>query len=592
MKITTILILLFSFIGYLYSIPILPISQESQTLSILPETEFHIALIQKNIDILKSTLLKLSDPSSESYGQYLSKEWIRELVSPTLSDSKRVIDWLKSYDMNVIVNYGDNIYCRGYISDVNRLFNVDLKVFNFNSRLIYRSNIDYTIPDNLKDIIVFVEGISNRFYERNYIKINKDRDLVKDLVENITVDNNYIGKESIYRLYNVSDVPNQTSISLGSIEYQGNSGFSADNLLSAEVMNCNPNNTVKNIVGTDTSFPDTESELDIQMMGITVPNVDLWFWDDNNWLYSLGVSMNAAKNIPDVISMSWGWSESDQCSVTTCNNETSRQYVDRVNNEYVKLGVRGLTITVSSGDAGAPGRTNEGCYDNSDTVHAAFPGSSPWITSVGATFIEMPDKNITYNWSTPLCKENQCITGTKQYVTHFNYTGWTAGGGICNYTDRNTNAKWQNDVVTKYLSSGVPLPLNFNKNGRAYPDVSVVGHYCPVVSGNFIQAVDGTSCSSPIFASLLAILNEYQVSNGKPKLGFVNPVLYRMYNDNPLIFNDIKEGNNWATEQGSCQGRKDGGSDFGYNAAEGYDPVYGLGTPNIGLMKEWLDSNT
>ena len=32
--------------------------------------------------------------------------------------------------------------------------------------------------------------------------------------------------------------------------------------------------------------------------------------------------------------------------------------------------------------------------------------------------------------------------------------------------------------------------------------------------------------------------------------------------------------------------RKDKGSDFGYKATKGYDPVYGLGTPNVGLMKE------
>ena len=82
------------------------------------------------------------------------------------------------------------------------------------------------------------------------------------------------------------------------------------------------------------------------------------------------------------------------------------------------------------------------------------------------------------------------------------------------------------------------------------------------------------------------------MSKAKPKLGFVNPVLYKMYADNPKIFNDITEGANWSTEYGTCSVRKSGGSDFGYQASTGFDPVYGLGTPNIGLMKEWLDANT
>ena len=93
-------------------------------------------------------------------------------------------------------------------------------------------------------------------------------------------------------------------------------------------------------------------------------------------------------------------------------------------------------------------------------------------------------------------------------------------------------------------------------------------------------------------ASLITLLNDYQVSNGKSKLGFLNPVLYKMAEDNPKIFKDGEDGNNWSTEQTICEERIDGGSDFGYKATKGFDPVYGLGMPNIGLMKKWLDENT
>ena len=100
------------------------------------------------------------------------------------------------------------------------------------------------------------------------------------------------------------------------------------------------------------------------------------------------------------------------------------------------------------------------------------------------------------------------------------------------------------------------------------------------------MGVDGTSCSSPIFASVVALLNDYQTAQGKPKLGFANPVLYKMWSDNKNIFHDISEGNNWCTEIQCCD------SDFGYESAKGWDPVTGLGTPNVGLMTDWLDANT
>ena len=109
---------------------------------------------------------------------------------------------------------------------------------------------------------------------------------------------------------------------------------------------------------------------------------------------------------------------------------TSAQYVHRVNTEYVKMGLRGVTVTVSSGDAGAAGRTNEECaYPNSggggnvDPVNPAFPGSSPYITSVSATFI-VPQQPIADNvWETPLCKQDGCVNGTHELPCNFNFTG-------------------------------------------------------------------------------------------------------------------------------------------------------------------------
>ena len=104
--------------------------------------------------------------------------------------------------------------------------------------------------------------------------------------------------------------------------------------------------------------------------------------------------------------------------------------------------------------------------------------------------------------------------------------------------------------------------------------------------------VDGTSCSSPVFAAIVSLWNDHQVSKGKSKLGYINPLLYKMYGDDPSIFNDIVAGNNYCTEYSCCDKREDDGSDYGYLSSEGWDPVTGLGTPNVGKMIEWLDKRT
>ena len=62
------------------------------------------------------------------------------------------------------------------------------------------------------------------------------------------------------------------------------------------------------------------------------------------------------------------------------------------------------------------------------------------------------------------------------------------------------------------------------------------------VSGGIFGArsMDGTSASTPAFASIISLLNEARDQAGKPPLGFLNPFLYA----NAAAFTDIVAGNN------------------------------------------------
>ena len=59
-----------------------------------------------------------------------------------------------------------------------------------------------------------------------------------------------------------------------------------------------------------------------------------------------------------------------------------------------------------------------------------------------------------------------------------------------------------------------------------------------IVVGGRTELVDGTSCSSPIFAGIVALINDELLAAGKSPLGFLNPFLYA----NPGAFNDITTG--------------------------------------------------
>jgi len=498
-----------------------------------------VALKQRNVPILKEALANVSNPESRQYGHYWTQEEIDCFVVPS---EEKIDDLLVELE-----------WCGMNCEQKSAALVCD----TFNADCVY----------DFGNLIDFVENMDE--YDKHSLPMSAGDS------------SGYVAREVMAKLYNVTYSSVQHGASVCAVEYQNAGGFSQADLEQQQQLNDQQEKPISHIVGTNQGVM-LETQLDVQMMSQVADGVDVWFWGGKQWLYSFAVNFLNASKLPDVLSMSWGWSSRQQCSIGTCTgNMTSSKYIQRVNIEYLKMGLRGVTVTVSSGDAGAPGRTNEGCLlrqPQARAVNPAFPGSSPYITSVGATYI-VPG-NRTASWSSPLCRQYGCVWGMEERTCNYNETGWTAGGGFAIYNE--TRPSWQHEMVEKYLASGAKMPKHFQRNGRGYPDVAAVGHNCPVVSGGQIMAVDGTSCSSPVFAALIALLNDYQVSRGKPKLGFVNPVLYKM----AATFNDITVGNNWCTEMQCCN------SSFGYEAAKGWDPVTGLGTPNFGKMVEWLDANT
>lgn len=111
-----------------------------------------------------------------------------------------------------------------------------------------------------------------------------------------------------------------------------------------------------------------------------------------------------------------------------------------------------------------------------------------------------------------------------------------SSGGFSNYFAR---PSYQASAVSAYLSFlGTTDSGKYNASGRGFPDVAAIGHLVEIVVNSQFGLVDGTSCSSPIFASIIALINDALVGAGKSPLGFLNPFLYA----NPGAFHDITTG--------------------------------------------------
>ena len=224
-----------------------------------------------------------------------------------------------------------------------------------------------------------------------------------------------------------------------------------------------------------------------------------------------------------------GYSATKVISTSYSLNEAdvTPAYAQRQCQEYMKLGLQGVTVLYSSGDYGVAGNLGR-CIDpttgNYTGTNAAtgmfnpsFPGTCPYVTSVGATQVQN-NTNVAQVLAaaTNTQPEQACET-----VIH-------SGGGFSNVFSM---PNYQVSAVHTYFAKHAPPygsdRFNNSQRSRGFPDVSANGaNYVIAVDGNY-SLVYGTSASAPMFGSLITLINEERLNAGKSSVGFLNNVLYQ-----------------------------------------------------------------
>ena len=129
---------------------------------------------------------------------------------------------------------------------------------------------------------------------------------------------------------------------------------------------------------------------------------------------------------------------------------------------------------------------------------------------------------------------------------------------------------YQSSVVASYVAGlGSTYSGLYNGSGRGVPDVAAIAEKVEVIFKGSADGASGTSCASPIFASVISLINDELIAAGKSPLGFLNPFVYA----NPTAFTDVTSGSN------------PGCSTNGFSAGAGWDPVTGLGSPIYSNIK-------
>lgn len=274
-----------------------------------------------------------------------------------------------------------------------------------------------------------------------------------------------------------------------------------------------------------------EVMLDMCVVGALAPGAKMFVYftefTSQGWVDALHQAITDDNDI-SVISISYGNPEDDPDGAWT------RMGLNVVNQAFAMAAARGITICCAAGDDGSSDAVAHG------GAHVDFPASSPHVLGVGGTKLVArigPPLRIVREvvWNEERIDEGSTGGGVSAVFTRPDYQG----------------------------AAGVPPSVNPpHVIGRGVPDVSAVadpetGVEVMHVNGRHLDAIGGTSASAPLWAALVARLNQ----GLKARCGFLNTVLYTKCAKG--VLRDITSGNNGA-----------------YAAGRGWDACTGLGSPD------------
>ncbi|KAH8979069.1 subtilisin-like protein [Lactarius akahatsu] len=517
--------------------------------------DLHIALEPQRKNAVVDALYDVSSPRSPKYGAHLSREQLADIVAPHPDTLALVVSWLKHHGVrpsSVSRSHGGGWLTVADVSmsQANSILSASYQLYRHaktNETAI--RTISYGLPVELHSHVKTVAPtthFSSPRMSRHTPRVRRRAGTTapakaaaasvdlgrglsrRDDMEPVTpsflrwlyktegykpaaIDRNKLGIAGF-----IGDSPSPLDLRL----------FMTANRADAETATFNV--ILINGGRYDPNTPSVEGNLDIQYTGAMAFPTPLTYYITGSesgtdpylsWLNFM-LSLDD-KELPQTISTSYGGFEE------TLPPDLAKSVCEL----YAHLGVRGVSVLLSTGDFGV----GKDCTDGSGNTRfrTMFPASCPWVTSVGGT-MDCPEVGASLS-----------------------------GGGFSNLFSR---PAYQGRAVATYLENlGSRYDGLYNANGRGIPDISAQAHQCVFVHRVEDFTAEGTSFAVPIAAGIVSLLNDYRLSKGRTPLGFLNYWLYDFGIAN-LGLNDIISGSN------------PGCNTDGFTASTGWDPVTGLGT--------------
>ncbi len=452
---------------------------------------------------------------------YLSREELASQFGADPQDIKQVTDFAHAHGLAVV--HTDlaqrSVLLAGPAAAFEAAFGTKLHQYSYPEGTYRGRTGPITVPTALDDIVQGVFGLDDRPQAEAHFQVRPPAGLGAIVAHAATQS---FTPPQLTKLYDFPARLDGTGQCIAIIELGG--GFKPQDLKTYFTSLKLPVPSVKvvSVNGarnqpTNANSADGEVLLDIEVAAAVAPKAQLVVYFAPNtsqgFLNALTAAVHDKTNQPSIISISWGGPESTWTA----------QAMDQFNQAFQAAALLGVTICCAAGDNGSADGVADG------RPHADFPASSPYALACGGTKLTASGQQIS-----------------SEVVWNEGADSATGGGLSAHFP------------VPSYQRA-LRLPTAA-KAGRGLPDVAGnadpnTGYQVRVDGQNMV--IGGTSAVAPLWAGLLALLNQQLP---KP-VGFLNPLLYGSLAGKGVC-RDITSGNNGA-----------------FAAGPGWDACTGWGSP-------------
>lgn len=564
----------------------------------------------------------VSDPHGSSYGQYLTPAQFHQRFSPSQSSVGAVTSWLRSQGFTVDYTPSNNLYvaAEGTVAQAAAAFGVSFGDYSVSGLTLRSPQSALSIPGSLAGTVEAIAGLDESaalvhpdqvptapppaaFVNGTPCSSYWDQIDTSTPANGTTLPKIYgtatpyapcgYTPQQIRGAYGVPDALTGTGVTVAIVDAYASPTIENDvNTWAANrgIATLKPGQFSQVVAPGTLIRPQNrkqdpqgwsgEQTLDIEAVHGMAPDAKIVYVGAPNNYQDLDAALNHVvdRHLADMVTNSYGFG----------GEALPAGFIKPFNDIFIQAAAEGIGVYFSSGDS-ADG--TGGILANAAAATPDWPASSPWVTAVGGTSIGIGQTNnyvLETGWETGTSSYK---SATKSWVPAppgaFLYG---SGGGTSHLF---AQPAYQAGIVPASMADA-----NGSTPMRVVPDVAAIGdpntgyligqtQTFPDGTAKYSEyRIGGTSLSSPIFAGLMADLQQLQGH----VIGFANPMLYRL---SATALHDILHIANAGVVRANFVNSVDAADGYAYrfrsfdfttgltiHTVAGYDNVTGLGTIN------------